>query len=93
MKLVHINFNIRLPFEYFKQLGSISGQTTDYISWELEHSYYGGELINFYFSYSAQEDHAGLSIIAGIFGYAIHFTVYDKRHWDYEKHTYIKDIK
>lgn len=93
MKLVHINFNVRLPFEYFKQLGSVSGQINDHIFWELEHSFYGGELINFYLSCSSQEDHAGLSIIAGIFGYAIHFTIYNKRHWNYEKHTYAKDIK
>jgi hypothetical protein len=90
MKLIHVNFNIRLPFEYFKHLGSVRGQVNQHLSWELEHSYYGGELINFYFSYSAQEDHAGLNIIAGIFGYAIHFTVYDKRHYPYEPTQYSK---
>jgi hypothetical protein len=84
MKLIHLDLNVRLPFEYFKHLGSIQGRISEYLSWELEHSYYGGELINFYFSYSAQEDHAGLNIIAGIFGYAIHFTIYDQRHYPYE---------
>jgi len=84
MKLIHLNFSVRLPFEYFKHLGSIHGLINDKIGWELEHSYYGGELINFYFSYSTQEDHPGLNIILGIFGYAIHFTIYDKRYYPYD---------
>lgn len=33
-------------------------------------------------------DHAGPSILLGLFSYFIHVKIYDKRHWNYEANTW-----
>ena len=32
--------------------------------------------------YTCRQDHAGLDFILGLFGYCIHFSFYDNRHWN-----------
>ena len=34
------------------------------------------------------QDHAGIEIGIGIFGYGVSFRMYDTRHWDYDKNTW-----
>lgn len=60
------------------------------------HKYFEFELIrdNYYlfvseFVWTTRRDHAGIKIIFGILGYEIVGTIYDNRHWDYEKDCWI----
>jgi hypothetical protein len=34
--------------------------------------------------------HAGIEITVGLFGYGVHFHIYDIRHWDHDKNAYVK---
>jgi len=84
MNLFKLQFSIGTPFEYFKNLGSLCGQLSKYKAWELEHTYYAGCLCDIDVSITTKQDHAGVSLVIGLFGYGIHFRMYDTRHWNYE---------
>jgi hypothetical protein len=90
MKLFNLRFSINLPFDHFKNLGSISGKFFKNKAWELEHTYYSGSLIDIDTSFSLNEDHAGFEFVFGLFGYGIHFRIYDTRHWDYDNNCWQK---
>jgi hypothetical protein len=84
-------FNFRLeltnPFdrwEYFKNLGSISGRLTKHKAWELEHNFYSSMMLDIDIQWNRNSDHAGIHISVGIFGYGVAFRIYDTRHWNYE---------
>jgi hypothetical protein len=82
MKIFNLRTQLSLPFDYFKNLGCISGRINKHTAWELEHTYYSGSLFDIDVSWSIREDHAGFEICLGIFGYGVHFHIYDTRHWD-----------
>jgi hypothetical protein len=84
MKIFSLRTQISLPFDHFKNLGSIHGRIGAHKAWELEHTYYSGSLVDIDLTYSVREDHAGFEIAVGLLGYGIHFRIYDCRHWDYE---------
>ena len=84
MKLFNLQTQIYLPFDHFKNLGSISGHISSNKAWELEHTYYSGSLLDIDISLSVREHHAGFEITLGLFGYSVHFQIYDTRHWNYE---------
>ena len=84
MKLFNLQTQIYLPFDHFKNLGSISGRISSNKAWELEHTYYSGSLLDVDISLSVREHHAGFEITLGLFGYGVHFQIYDTRHWNYE---------
>jgi hypothetical protein len=80
-----------LPFDYFKNLGCISGRLTKKLAWELEHSYYSGSLLDIDIELSRDEDHAGFDLTVGLLGYGIHFRIYDTRHYDYYLKEWVKE--
>jgi hypothetical protein len=82
MKIFNLRTQLSLPFDHFKNLGCISGRITKHTAWELEHTYYSGSLFDIDISWSIREDHAGFEICLGLFGYGVHFHIYDTRHWD-----------
>ena len=82
MKIFNLRTQLSLPFDHFKNLGCISGQITKHTAWELEHTYYSGSFFDIDVSWSIREDHAGFEICLGLFGYGVHFHIYDTRHWD-----------
>jgi len=88
MKIFMLRTQISLPFDHFKNLGSIGGKLFGNKAWELEHTFYSGALFDFDTSYSIREDHAGFEFSLGILGYGIHFHFYDTRHWDYESESW-----
>jgi hypothetical protein len=88
MKLFNLQTQIYLPFDHFKNLGCISGRISANKAWELEHTYYSGSLLDVDISLSVREHHAGFEITVGLFGYGIHFHIYDTRHWNYERNSY-----
>jgi hypothetical protein len=88
MKLFNLQTQIYLPFDHFKNLGSVYGRIGANKAWELEHTYYSGSLLDVDISLSVREHHAGFEITVGLFGYGIHFRIYDTRHWSYERNKY-----
>ena len=82
MKIFTLRTQISLPFDHFKNLGCVSGKLFGNKAWELEHTYYSGSLLDIDINFGIQEDHAGFEICLGIFGYGVHFHIYDTRHWD-----------
>lgn len=83
MKLVNLRFQLSNPFDwdYFKNLGSISGRLSKNKYWELEHTFYGNSIVDCDVSLTTREDHAGFEIELGLLGYGVHFHIYDNRHW------------
>jgi hypothetical protein len=84
MKILSLRTQIHLPFDHFKNLGCISGRLSDHTAWELEHTYYSGILFDIDINWSIREDHAGFEFVLGLFGYGVHFHIYDTRHWNCE---------
>lgn len=85
--MINLRFELKNPWskDRFKNLGCIHGRLSKYKSWELEHTFFDGLLADFEFKFTTKEDHAGLSLILGIVGYAIHLSIYDTRHWNYDE--------
>jgi hypothetical protein len=75
-------------WEFFKPLGCISGLLFWHKAWELEHSYMSTMLVDIDASLTSRRDHAGLNITIGLLGYGVHLSIYDTRHWDYDKNAY-----
>ena len=88
MKIFSLRTQISLPFDHFKNLGSISGSIHKHTAWELEHTYYSGSLFDIDVSWSIREDHAGFELCLGLLGYGVHFHIYDTRHWNYTANTW-----
>jgi len=80
MRLFDIKFQINLPFSYFNHLGCIHRKLSEFKVAELEHYFCGDSLIDFGMSHSINEYHCGFECTAGLFGYIIHFQIYDIRH-------------
>lgn len=95
--MIYFNLNLRNPWcgDRFKNIKCWSGST--FIKnkyWEVQ-VMKDCELFRIEFSWTTKEDHAGLRIEFGLIGYKATFTVYDNRHWDYEKqtwHVYNKEL-
>lgn len=85
-------FHLRLnnPFSSYKfdNLFSTSGVLTYNKCWEFEVL---KNNVLFEFDLTLEfigRDHAGPGIAIGLFGYGVHFKIYDHRHWDYERDTW-----
>jgi hypothetical protein len=85
MNIMNIRIELKNPFDrwdYFRNLGCISGGMTMNKAWELEHSYYSPMLFDADVRWTRKTDHAGLDITIGILGYGISFRIYDTRHYN-----------
>lgn len=84
--MIYLNLNLRNPWakdDFFKSIKTWFGRTPiSHKYWEIQiiRCY---NLLRFEFELSIRQDHAGLNLELGLFGYEIHFTIYDNRHWDY----------
>jgi hypothetical protein len=87
--MILFNFNIRNPRSTtFKNLWCRAYNTPfkhKYIELEFTRD---STLISFMFDWTIRQDHAGLDLELGLFGYNIHFKFYDSRHWDFKKFCY-----
>jgi hypothetical protein len=91
MNILNIRIELKNPFDrwdYFNNLGCMSGSLFNCKAWELEHSYYSPMLVDADVRWTRCQDHAGIEIGIGIFGYGVSFRMYDTRHWDYDKNTW-----
>lgn len=91
--MIKIRLEIQNPWskDLFKDLGSVSGRLTKNKSWELQHTFYDGMLLDNAVEWTRRCDHAGIEIVLGLLGYGIHFRIYDNRHWDYARGQWIKN--
>ena len=95
MNIVNIRIELKNPFDtwdYFNNLGCVSGQLFKHTAWELEHSYYSPMLFDCDVRWTHGQDHAGIGIEVGVLGYGISFRMYDTRHWDYEQNAYTQTV-
>ena len=94
MNIFSFRLELTNPFdrwEFFKNLGCISGKLTKNKAWELEHSFMSTMLVDADITWSHKRDHAGLSVTIGLLGYGVHFHIYDTRHWDYNTNAYTQN--
>ena len=82
--MIYLNINIRNPFsERYENVKNYAGQITKYKWWEVE-ILKTENLFRFEFGYTVMQDHAGIQLELGLFGWEFHAGVHDTRHWDYE---------
>jgi len=94
--MINLRFELQNPWtqDRFKNLGCVHGRIIKNKAWELEHTFYDGLLVDCECKFTTKGDHAGLDLVLGLFGYAIHFRIYDTRHWNYDENRwYVYDEK
>jgi hypothetical protein len=83
--MINLEFSIRNPWISRWDSGVCwSGNLLKHKFWELQFMK-TADIINFKFSITHRQDHAGLIFEIGLAGYTANFTIYDNRHWDTEK--------
>ena len=89
--MIYFNANIRNPkwSERFENIKVWAGDTFwKNKFWEVQ-IIKNDNLLRFEFEFTTQQDHAGINLELGLFGYEIHFTFYDNRHWNYEENRWM----
>lgn len=68
------------------------GKLSEWKGWEVQIDHWGwSHILDIEISFSlVGEDHAGLHLGFGLFGYTIYFDINDSRHWDYENNCWEK---
>jgi hypothetical protein len=89
--MINIHFALRNPWakENFDSLYEASGKIGKHNAWEVQVTRYAHTLLEFTFRWTMCDDHAGPYLELGLFGYSMIATIYDCRHWDYEKKTWV----
>lgn len=52
--------------------------------------YKDSSLISFMFNWTTRQSHAGVDLEVGLFGYCVHFNLYDIRHWNSEEGRWMR---
>jgi len=89
--MIYFNINIRNPFwgDRWESLKHWScKEPKNHKSWEIQ-TMKDSELFRIEFDWTARQDHAGVRLELGLFGYKINFSYYDTRHWHPEKDRWI----
>lgn len=83
--MISFNFNLRNPWSNrFENLWCQSYATpfkNKFIELEITRDF---TLLTFMFNWTVRQSHAGLDLELGLFGYNVHFQLYDIRHWNTE---------
>lgn len=85
--MIYLNLNIRNPkwWDRFKNIKCWVGATpVKHKYWEVQ-VIKNDNLLRIEAEVTTQQDHAGVNLELGLFGYEIHFTIYDNRHWNHEE--------
>jgi len=81
--MINIQFNIRNPWSNrFANVKCWSWKVSKHKAIELE-ILKSTDIIDFHFSVTHRQDHAGFDFEIGLLGYNVHFIFYDGRHWNY----------
>jgi hypothetical protein len=81
-------FDFSLPFwnGVFDNLSCSHGIYAKEVAWELNTYLVGGdEFIKIETNLTTKCDHAGLYLWFALFGLAIEYHIYERRHWNYDK--------
>ena len=82
--MIDLKFEIENPFsERFAMLASTSTKLSKHKAIEAS-AYKAPNIITLSLSYCIRQDHAGLRVVIGLFGYQCQIHIYDTRHWDDE---------
>jgi hypothetical protein len=90
--MINVNFEIGYPWwnDKFKSFFSRAWQTL------IKHKYFEIELLqdnlnlfHFQFNWTTKQDHAGIKLELGLFGYELWCHLYDSRHWDYTNNCWM----
>jgi hypothetical protein len=88
--MISLNFNLRNPYsQTFKNLWNHMWYICENKYAELE-VYRDSSLVAVNFNWTIRQSHAGLDVELGLFGYCIHFNIYDNRHWNYTEGRWYK---
>lgn len=87
--MIYLNLTIQNPLSNaFENIFCKSGQLTKNKAWEVE-CYRSAVLIKLTIELNLRKDHGGMCIELGFLGYTIGSQIYDNRHWDHEKNTWV----
>jgi hypothetical protein len=95
--MIYFNFNIRNPrwWNRFDSLWTKHGSTPfKHKFWEVQFMK-NAELFRIEFEWTVCQDHAGVNLELGLFGYQFDMKFYDNRHWNIATNTwqdYSQDI-
>jgi hypothetical protein len=91
--MISVNFELRNPWSNrFNNLWCRSFATpvkNKFVELEL---YKDTNILSFRFTWTIRQDHAGLNLEVGLLGYCFHASLYDARHWDYEKGKWVSYV-
>lgn len=81
--MIYFNVNLRNPWgSDFKSLKVWAGKTpVPNKFWEVQ-IIKNDNWLRIEFEFTVRQDHAGVNLELGLFGYEAHFTIYDNRHWN-----------
>ena len=92
--MIYFNINISNPawWDRFENIKVWMGKTP------IKHKYWevqvikNNNLLRLELQVTTQQDHAGCNLELGLFGYELHFTVYDHRHWDHNTGDWVTNF-
>ena len=89
--MLYLCLNITNPWieSNFTNIFNRSWLLSKFKAFELELIRDTNSLILFVFRATARSDHAGVSFEVGLLGFSINFRLYDTRHWDYDKNSWV----
>jgi hypothetical protein len=83
--MINLNFTIDNPWsDRWNTIWFKNGLLSKHKAWEFN-GYRTHHIVDAECRFTLKGDHAGLIIMLGLVGYSVEFSVYDTRHWDYEK--------
>jgi hypothetical protein len=86
--MINFDFSINNPFtDRWNTIFFKNGLLPRHKAWEFN-AYRTHYIIDASVRYTYKGDHAGLQLTAGLFGYSLEFSIYDTRHWDYDKNDW-----
>lgn len=88
--MIYFNINIRNPrwWDRFENLFNWAKKTPFENKWVEFEVLKIDDLFRIEFEFTTRQDHAGLNIELGLFGYRAMFSFYDTRHWNEEAGRY-----
>ena len=89
--MILLQFNICNPWgSDFKNVKCWAGDLPiKHKHWEFE-ILKSTDIVNIQFAITHRRDHAGLNFELALFGYGIHFMIYDGRHWNWASSSWEK---
>jgi hypothetical protein len=86
--MIDLKFSISNPFSNrWDTLFFRNGTLPKHKAWEFN-GYRTNQIINLEFGVTFKGDHAGLKTMVGLFGFNLELSIYDTRHWNYEKNRF-----